>query len=174
MVLKYQKRIYFLIRRMVLVHEDADDIVQDAFVKAYVNLHRFDEAYAFYPWLRRIAMNTMLNHFSRQSRRREKLPSVNEALSKRAPAGDADPLGDVIQRELETQVAEAVKRLPIEQRTIFVLRTNEGLSYHEIGEQLNLSQGTVMSRLSRARAKLKEWLQPYLETQDIEVKGHGL
>jgi RNA polymerase sigma-70 factor (ECF subfamily) len=73
---------------------------------------------------------------------------------------------ETLHRELEDRVAEAMERLPFDQRTVFVLRTSEGLSYQEISEQLNVSVGTVMSRLSRAREKLRDLLKPYLDVED--------
>ncbi|MCU0645691.1 MAG: sigma-70 family RNA polymerase sigma factor [bacterium] len=146
LVLKYQQRIYFTVRKIVLDHDDADDIVQDTFVKTYQNLHRFDEHYPFYPWLRRIALNTTLNHQAKAHRKKESILDDDEF--------------DHIESEHENPL-QAMEQLPLDQRMVFILRTNDELSYEEIGEQLEISTGTVMSRLSRARAKLKEILQPY-------------
>lgn len=168
LVLKYQKRIYYTVRKMVLNHSDSNDIVQDTFVKVYMNLHRFDEQFPFYPWLHRIAINTTLNHQTKLSRRRENFRIEGVEEFEQVKSRNENPLKKIIQSELEDQVSKAMEQLPFDQRTVFVLRTSEGLSYREIGQQLNISVGTVMSRLSRAREKLKDLLQPYLRNKDIE------
>ena len=168
LVLKYQQRIYFTVRKMVLDHSDSNDIVQDTFVKAYTNLHQFDERFPFYPWLHRIAINTTLNHQTKASRRKEIFTIEGEEEYKQFKPSTENPLKEIIQKELKDHVAQAMEQLSFNQRTVFVLRTSEGLSYQEIGQQLNISVGTVMSRLSRAREKLKDLLQPYLTDMDIE------
>jgi len=167
LVMKYQQRIYFTVRRIVLDHDDADDIVQDTFVKTYQNLQRFDEQYPFYPWLRRIALNTTLNHQAKVHRKKELLSDEQEF--DQIEAEGANPLQEMMHHELQNKIVEALEQLPIDQRMVFVLRTNDELSYEEISEQLDISTGTVMSRLSRARAKLKEILLPYLVQKEIEV-----
>lgn len=167
LVLKYQQRIYFTVRRIVLDHDDANDIVQDTFVKTYQNLHRFDEQFPFYPWLRRIALNTTLNHQAKVQRKKELLS--DEQQFDQIEVEGANPLQEMMHHELQNKIVEAMAQLPIDQRIVFVLRTNDELSYEEISEQLDISTGTVMSRLSRARAKLKEILLPYLVQREIEV-----
>lgn len=167
LVFKYQKRVYFTVRKMVMDHSDSNDIIQDTFVKVYMNLHKFDEQFPFYPWLHRIAINTTLNHQTKTSRRKEMYTIDGEEEFIQVKSNDKNPLKEVIQNELEVQVYHAMEQLPVEQRTVFILRTSEGLSYQEISQQLNISLGTVMSRLSRAREKLKDLLQPYLTDKDI-------
>lgn len=167
LVFKYQRRVYFTVRKMVMNHNDSDDIVQDTFVKAYMNLHQFNEQFPFYPWLHRIAINTTINHQGRSFRRKEIFTIDGEEEYIQAKPNNENPLKELIHGELEEHVALAMEQLPFDQRTVFVLRTSEGLSYQEIGQQLNISLGTVMSRLSRAREKLKDLLQPYLIDKDI-------
>jgi RNA polymerase sigma-70 factor (ECF subfamily) len=167
LVLKHQKRIYFTVRKIVLNHDDANDIVQDTFVKTYQNLHRFDEQFPFYPWSRRIALNTTLNHQAKAHRKRESASEDNEF--DHIESKDENPLQSMMHHELQNKIVAAMEQLPIDQRMVFVLRTNDELSYEEISQQLEISTGTVMSRLSRARAKLKEILQPYLSQKEIEV-----
>ena len=171
LVLKYQKRIYFTVRKMVLDHDDSNDIVQDIFVKAYMNLHQFNEQFPFYPWLHRIAVNTTLNQQAKSGRRKEVFSIGGEEINSVVVTtpGDASPIREMIQGELEVKVTEAMEQLPLDQRMVFILRTSEGLSYQEISDQLQISMGTVMSRLSRAREKLKNLLEPYFFDKDIEV-----
>ena len=162
LVMKYQRLIYGSVRKMVLNHDDTNDIVQDTFVKAFSNMTTFDEQNAFYPWLHRIAINTTLNHLEKKRRYQETYI--------RAENGDAyfsqngNPLKFVLQSEYEQRIARALEKLSNDQRIVFMLKTSEELSYEEISERLNISIGTVMSRLARAREKLKELLLPYLDS----------
>ncbi len=169
LVIKYQKPIYYSIRKMVLDHDNTNDIVQDTFVKAYTNLHRFDEQFSFYPWLHRIAINTAINYRTKRSRFIENSPDPGEKEISESIIAENNPLENVLENELKTNIAKALKKLPFEQRVVFVMRNSEDLSYQEISEQLDISIGTVMSRLSRARAKLRELLQHYLSDNDFKV-----
>jgi len=162
LVIKYQKRIYYSVRKMVLDHDDTNDMVQDTFVKAYTNLHRFDEQYAFYPWLHRIAVNTTLNFKTKAARVKSFSIDSDENDVKQAAEYNDSPLTQVMSGELKKKISDALQKLPFDQRMVFILRTAEELSYQQISDQLDISRGTVMSRLARARAKLRELLQPYL------------
>ncbi len=169
LVLKYQKNIYFMVRKMIVDHSDANDIVQDTFVKAYLNLHRFDEQYPFYPWLHRIAINTTLNFQTKISRVKETFTNLEDNKVRQLALNNENPLEEIIESEMKEKVTEALQLLPFDQRMIFILRTSEELSYQEISDRLNISIGTVMSRLSRARSKLKNLLQPYLSEKNFKV-----
>ena len=159
LVLKYQKRIYHAIRKIILDHDDTNDIVQDTFVKAYSNLHRFDEKFCFYPWLHRIAINTTINFKNKTSRLQLFSAQSDDDEINQFVKNGGNPLEEIIEAEFKEKVSEALQKLPLDQRMVFMLRTSEELSYQEISDQLDISIGTVMSRLSRARAKLKELLQ---------------
>ena len=169
LVIKYQRPIYYSIRKMLLDHDDTNDIVQDTFVKAYSNMHRFDEQFPFYPWLHRIAINTAINYKTKKLKFIENLPNPGEKESSEPILANNNPLEHFLETELKTNIQEALEKLPFEQRVVFIMRTSEDLSYQEIGEQLDISIGTVMSRLSRARAKLRELLQHYLSDNDFMV-----
>ncbi len=165
LVIKYQKRLYYSVRKMVMDHHDTNDIVQDTFVKAYSNLARFDEQYPFYPWLHRIAVNTTLNFRNKTTRARASSIDSDENQIDQIFEDNDNPLAEIMTDELKKQIEKALQKLPFDQRMVFMLRTAEELSYHQISEQLAISTGTVMSRLSRARARLRELLQPYLFEQ---------
>lgn len=168
-IAKYQKRIYFTVLKMVVNHEDADDVLQETFVKAYTKLDMYDSQYPFYPWLYRIAINTALNHQKKKVRLRV-LP-IDDFERNHHEAELSEPprqAFEVAATELSDKLQEALERIPPEQAAIFVLRVNEGLSYQEISDAMDISIGTVMSRLSRAREKLRVFLQPYLDTVDVE------
>lgn len=170
LVVKYQRQLYLAVRKIVLDHDDATDIVQESFVKAYQNLDRFDERYPFYPWLFRIGVNLSLNQQQKIRRQRETFVRQDEEQMRHIAAGQGTPLDQVLRTELEEQIAGAMAELPFEQRLVFLMKTSEEMSYQEISESLDISPGTVMSRLSRARSKLKELLQPYMTFFESEEK----
>ena len=157
LVKRYQQKLYFVVIRIVLNHEDANDVVQDSFLKAYRNLDRFDEKYRFYTWIHRIAVNTAINLVQHRKHR-------ESSLEKQKEDNGFDPADNVINEndfefnELKTQVKTALKCLSPEMRTVFILRVYEDLSYNEIADIMEISIGTVMSRLNRARKNLKSYL----------------
>ncbi len=158
LVRRYQQRVYALCRRLTGAHQSADDLAQETFIKAYFALARFDAQWPLYPWLRRIAVNTGLNYLKTRGRERslEDGPADGRRLPP-APATD-DPVDRLESAEFQARLDWAVDSLPADQRSVFVLRFHESLSYEEIGRTLGLPLGTVMSRLNRARQKLKELL----------------
>jgi len=168
-VRKYQKRIYFAVLKMVMNHDDANDVLQDTFIKAYTKLDTYDTDYPFYPWLYRIAINTALNHQKKKTRDRLLSLEVSDDNHHEVLTKPPDQMTEMEGDELAVKLKEALGKLPPEQRLVFSLRVQEGFSYQEISDYLEISMGTVMSRLSRAREKLRALLQNYLETKDIEV-----
>ncbi len=152
LVERYQKPIYACLRGMVHSHELADDLTQEAFIKAFQQLERFDEQYPFFPWLRRIAVNAALTTLS------------SAAVRLRQPLDESQPAPEDLAEQIErndflAHIRNALLKLPEEQRVVFVLRTQQEMSYEEIADCLQVSTGTVMSRLSRARQRLKELLK---------------
>lgn len=158
LVRRYQHRVYALCRRLTGAHQSADDLAQETFIKAYLALGRFDTRWPLYPWLRKIAVNAGLNYLKTRGRER---PLEDGAFGdRRAPAaarGD-DPVERLERAEFQARLDRAVGSLPVDQRSVFVLRFQESLSYEEISRTLDLPLGTVMSRLNRARQKLKDLL----------------
>jgi RNA polymerase sigma-70 factor (ECF subfamily) len=159
-VRRYQRRVYSTALRIVRRHDLADDVTQEAFLRAHRALGSYDRGRPFGPWICRIAANLAINHVRSPEAREE---ALDEGALDRTFASAADgPLDAVLENEARSVLEEAVGRLPPEQRAVFVLRTFEDLSYKEIAEALDLSVGTVMSRLSRAREKLRGALAGYL------------
>jgi RNA polymerase sigma-70 factor (ECF subfamily) len=168
---KFQKRLYYSVLQIAGTHEDADDILQDTFIKAYRKLDTYDDQYPFYPWLYRIAINTALNHQKRKARNRAiSLDDIesNGHYDVQLSEGPQQ-MFDMVGGELIEGLKLALEKIPVEQKTVFMLRVHDGLSYQEISETLQISMGTVMSRLSRARDKLRALLKSYIETKDVEV-----
>ena len=167
---KYQKRVYYTVMQVVMNHDDADDILQDTFIKAYTKLETFDSSYPFYPWLYRIAINTSLNHQKKKARLRAvSLDEVDGNNNHADLAESPSQMFDVEENELVRNLKKALSKIPDEQRTVFILRVQDGLSYQEISDTMNISIGTVMSRLSRARDKLRNLLQNHLQNKKVEV-----
>jgi len=157
---RYQRRVYSTALRIVRRHDLADDVTQEAFLRAHRALASYDRSRPFGPWICRIAANLAINHVRSPEAREE---ALDEAALDRSPDGASDgPLDAILEKEARSVLEEAVGRLPAEQRAVFVLRTFEDLSYKEIALALDLSVGTVMSRLSRAREKLRGALAGYL------------
>jgi len=154
----YQRRVYGVALRIVRAHDVADDVAQEAFLRAWRSLDRFDLDRPFGPWVCRIAANLAVNHVRSPRAREEGLPE-GHAETKAPTTG---PLGALLDGEATRVLDAAMAELPTEQRAVLVMRAVEEMSYAEIAETLGISPGTVMSRLYRAREKLALALRPYL------------
>ena len=159
-VRRYQRRVYATALRIVRRHDLADDVTQETFLRAHRALASYDRARPFGPWVCRIAANLAINHVRSPEAREEEL-AEDAAEARPAPAADG-PLQSVLDQEARAVLEDAVGGLPAEQRAVFVLRAYEDQSYAEIAQTLGISVGTVMSRLSRAREKLRIALAGYL------------
>lgn len=158
LVHRYQDRLYNTMVHIAGSAEEAHDVVQDAFVQAFVKLRSFQGTSAFYTWLYRIAFNAAVSR-SRRQRPRLSVESTREATGDEPAARDAAPDERLEQQERIQQVQAALGMLSEEHRTILVLREMEGCDYETIGEMLDLPVGTVRSRLHRARMELRELLK---------------
>ena len=145
----------------------AEDVGQETFIRAYRALGRFERGRPLGPWLVRIAANLAINQRRSPRSREQELPEGHAA----EPARENGPLAQLLDREAGAVLEHAVGALPAEQRAVFVLRVYEDLSYQEIAETLGLSIGTVMSRLSRAREKLRTAVRPYLARAGRAAEG---
>ncbi len=162
LVKKYQRSIYYLCHRMTGVHQSADDLSQETFVKAFFALSRFKEEMSFFAWIRRIAVNSTLNYLKLRNREKP-LPENNPGPAGNPSLHTALPEKRLEYKRMEQTYQEALHSLPSDQRAIFILKVCEDLSYHDIAQTLKIPQGTVMSRLSRARQKLKQAMASYIE-----------
>lgn len=153
--------------------EDALDLSQEAFVRAYRAIGRFDASRPFYPWFHQILRNLCLTRLARVSRMREvPLEDRHEALAETAALGarspasegsDSDPLGALERAELRRVVWEGIRSLPANDREILLLREFQDLTYTEIAAALEIPLGTVMSRLHGARGRLRQLLESVIE-----------
>lgn len=160
LVERYQERVYAVLYGMVRNREDARDLTQETFVRAYQNLGRFQNQSGFYTWVYRIAMNVGVDHIRRQKKRaheafedgvatRETGGAMSEGLHRDGPGRSLE------RKRLHARLMDALEALPEDQRQIVVLREVDGMSYKEISEVLEIPEGTVMSRLFYARKKLQ-------------------
>lgn len=155
LVLKYQHKIINLVMRYVRDPDQALDITQEAFLKAYRALPRFRGDSAFYTWLYRIAVNTAKNHLASVRRRPIDVEldlQGPEQYDLHAKLKETDtPEGLTLSKELHTAVEKAIEALPEDLRTAIVLRELDGMSYEEIAQTMDCPVGTVRSRIFRAR-----------------------
>ena len=161
LVERYQDRVFNTLVRVLGNRDDARDIVQDAFVQAFVKLDSFRGDAKFYTWLYRIAMNLALSH-RRRRRPTASLDAAKENVGEEPESQQPTAAQEMIERERAEQLQQALLQLNDGHRQILVLRELEGFSYEAISEILELPVGTVRSRLFRARLQLKEQLQAML------------
>lgn len=152
LVRRHQDRVYRYLLRMLGSHDDALELAQDTFVKAWQALAQWQPEALFRTWLFRIANNTALDAL----RRRKLVEFVPLEDTYDAPGFEPDPERQAQARQEVRQLEELLKRLAPEHRQILLLREVEEMSYEEIGQVLSLGEGTVKSRLARARAALIE------------------
>lgn len=154
----YQKRVYWHIRKMVIDHDEADDLVQETFIKAWKGLTNFREEAALFTWLYRIATNLCLSHLSKK-RKRFFLPIHNITAELTASLVAATPLESAEQINFKLQ--QAILRLPHKQRLVFNLRYYEELPYEQMSEILGTSVGALKASYHIASKKVEEYLQQH-------------
>ncbi len=160
LVLRHRRQVYFLALQLLGNADDALDVSQDAMLRFFTNLHRFDAERPVRPWLFRIVRNLALDLFRRRKvRQSESLDSVEDEDGERQRLDPADPSvdldRDLLQSQLRRKLFAALNQLTPMQREIVVLRDYQDLSYQEIAEMLEIPLGTVMSRLHGARQRLR-------------------
>jgi len=167
LVLKYQDRLFNTFVHVTGSSEDAQDVVQEAFVRAFVKLDTFQRASGFYTWLYRIAFNASSN-IRRRRRPTESVERRVEASGQEPVDSGEGPQAKLQRLENQSFVQEAIARLDREHRVVLVLREIDGCGYEEIAEILGLPVGTVRSRLHRARIQLKRSLKERLKIEECE------
>lgn len=159
LVERYQERLFALARHYTKSHAEIEDIVQDAFLKAYRRLSSFQRQSSFYTWLYRIAINTILDWM--KHRGRSPVQTVEDPETVATPGNERSvvrPDSRLESEEIARITREVLDELPEIFRTVLVMREFEELSYQQIADVLDLSIGTVESRLFRARARFKQKL----------------
>lgn len=170
----YQSRAFALALGIVKNRQDAEDIVQESFVKAYLSLKNFKGESAFYTWLYRIVTNMSIDFKRRVARNGGTASEYDESQSNPAPnlnateEGVVQPQEALLRKERAQQIHQALAELSPEHRAVIVLREVDGLSYEEIADVVGVSKGTVMSRLHYARKKMQQVLGDLWSSQDQE------
>jgi RNA polymerase sigma-70 factor (ECF subfamily) len=167
LVLKYQNKIIQLVNRYVHDADEARDVAQEAFIKAYRAIGRFRGDSAFYTWLYRIAINTAKNYLVASGRRPPRSDiDAQDAEQYEGATGlkeYATPERLLLKDEIQAAIATAIDELPDDLRTAITLRELEGLSYEEIAQTMECPIGTVRSRIFRARDAIDTRLKPLLD-----------
>jgi RNA polymerase sigma-70 factor (ECF subfamily) len=169
LVARYRTRVFSMIYNMVHNEQDAWDLAQDSFLKAWKSIKRFRGRSSFYTWLYRIVMNVTIDWV----RKKQVKPAAEfddamqlkeiDPASKTVPKADALPYETMERSEIRERIDQAVAQLTPEHRAVILMKEIEEMQYHEIAEALGCSIGTVMSRLFYARKKLQNLLRDVYE-----------
>ncbi|HEY2801550.1 MAG TPA: sigma-70 family RNA polymerase sigma factor [Chthoniobacterales bacterium] len=170
LVSRYRTRIFGMIYNMVHNEQDAWDLAQDSFVKAWKSIARFRGQSSFYTWLYRIVMNVTIDSLRKKQVRGGgaefddaiELKEIDPA-SRTGPHSEALPHEKMEHKEIRARIDAAIEQLSPEHRAVILMKEIEGMQYHEIAESLDCSIGTVMSRLFYARKKLQNLLRDVYE-----------
>ncbi len=166
LVKRYDRNVFRIAQHITQNREDAEDVVQDAFLKAYTNLQQFQEQSKFYTWLVRIAVNEALMKLRRRRPERtvsldEEIQTGEDSIPREVADWSPNPEQNYNQSELREILTKTIQGLPPGFRTVFILRDVEGLSTEETADALELSIPAVKSRLLRARLQLRERLNRF-------------
>lgn len=159
LVERYQRRVVGVAQAVVHNQDDAVELAQETFIRAYENLAKFESRSSFSTWLYRIAANLAIDFRRREGRHTMLRGEDAEAEIQRLPSPRGDAFRETARAELSGRINEALKELTPEHRAVILLREVEGLSYDEISEVLQVPRGTVMSRLHYARGRLRAILK---------------
>lgn len=159
---RHYRKVFMVVQGIVNQRDDAMEVAQETFFRAFRNIKRFKGGSAFYTWLYRIAVNLSIDFQRRQKRSFVDLrENMDEIITDRGEPKN-DPFCDIRDKELGEKLQSAINELTPDHRAVIVMRVVEGLPYKDIGRILGCSEGTVMSRLHYARKKLQEKLRSFL------------
>ncbi len=154
LVRKYQQKLYWLLRRMVIDHDDADDLLQNVWIKVWQNLENFKAESQLYTWLYRISVNEALSHLDKKKRRFFlPLGDVEAELSRKIDTGN-QVSGD----ELQVKLQKAILKLPEKQRVVFQLRYYDEMPYEEMSKVLDTSVGALKASYHHAAKKIESFI----------------
>ncbi|MDW7682574.1 MAG: sigma-70 family RNA polymerase sigma factor [Bacillota bacterium] len=178
---RYEKKVYTLCFRMAGNHNDAEDLAQEAFLKAFRALPSFKGESQFSTWLYRIVTNTCLDERRKRARKPvtvsldKPLETGEGEMAVTLPGDAPDPLSEALTVELRGEIQKLLMELPEEQRIVLIMRDLQEYTYEEIATVLGIQLGTVKSRLNRARARMRDL---YLNKEEqftpvVHLKGKG-
>ena len=175
LVKRYDRKVFHHCLRLVGNEEESTDLTQEVFIKVFRSIANYEHTYAFYTWLYRITVNCCIDHIRKKKRRIQGVSLTRQYSDENGDQGREFEVPDVTQvpeamlanKELKKELREAIESLSDKLKVIIVLKEFEGFSYEEIAEILNVSRGTVKSRLFRARERLKELLEGHVKNGTI-------
>ena len=162
LVMIHRDRIFGLVHHIIGDFEDANDISQEVFIRAYRSIGSFRGDAGIDTWLNRIAINLSINHVRKESRRKEKNAELADSRDDSQFHRYNTPLDIMEIREITCRFRESLGKLPLDERVVFVLKVQQGLSYREIANAVKCPVGTVVSRLNRARRRLRDRFKDYI------------
>lgn len=155
LIKKYQERLYWHIRRLVVEHEDANDVLQNMFIKVWNGLENFREDSQLYTWLYRIATNECLSFLEQQKKRSAvSFEDIQEGLSEQVRASD-----NFDANKLEWKLQLAIQQLPEKQRVVFTLRYYDEMPYEEMSRILDTSEGALKASYHHAAKKIEDFIK---------------
>lgn len=170
---RYGQRAFAIAYDVVRRKEDAEDVVQESFVKAYLSLPEFRGQSSFYTWLYRIVYNLAIDYRRKVNRRGGETREYEDSLQGPLTAGASEPPPSpdeaVSRNERAARIRRELNQISEDHRMVIVLREIDGLNYEEIADVLKISKGTVMSRLHYARKKLQKALKDLAEEHNIKI-----
>lgn len=170
---RYGQRVFAIAYDVVRRKEDAEDVVQESFVKAYLSLPEFRGQSSFYTWLYRIVYNLAIDYRRKTSRRGGETLEYEDSRQSAVTAGASEPPPSpdeaVSRSERAARIRKELDQISEDHRMVIILREVDGLNYEEIADVLKISKGTVMSRLHYARKKLQKALRDLAEEHNIKI-----
>ena len=151
---RYNQRLFRVLRSLLRDESEAEDVLQDAYVRAYANLGQLEQPERLASWLTHIAVNEA----KARLRRRGRIAEAKEERLRAVPSPSSDPEQEALGKQMQRVLVSAIDELPVGYRTVFVLRDVEGMSTAEVSESLSVSEQAVKMRLHRARAMLRQVL----------------
>jgi RNA polymerase sigma factor (sigma-70 family) len=160
---KYYKLVYNLIYRMIYNKEDVEDLTQEAFIKAFNSLEKFDHQFAFSTWLYKIASNNCIDYLRKKKLNTisidKEIDSEDEDLRFEIPDNDYKPDRNILDTEKKKILEDAIASLPEKYKTVILLRHQDEMEYEEIAQKLNIPLGTVKAHIFRGRELLNKYLK---------------
>ncbi len=164
LVRRFQEKVYHTILSLTRNQQDAYDLAQETFMRAYKSLRNFKQRSAFYTWIYRIAVNLTLNFLKRRKRDEKREVYVEDySLDVKSAASTLSPEGHSMKKELSEKLKEAIDSLPLTYKVSFVLVVSQGLTHTQVAKVLRCSENTISWRMHKARKMLQQKLRPYLE-----------
>jgi len=157
LVEKYSRRIFNIVYQFTSSVEDSEDLTQEIFIKVFRSLNNFDTETAFIPWLIRVSKNYCIDNY--RLRRRSKIAKDSEQALTMHKDYTYHPFKSLLEKERASFLMKGIQALSVDLRTIVVLRDIQGFNYSEIAEALGIPEGTVKSRINRARIELAQILK---------------